>query len=87
MQRCIRDNKGRFAKHEWDTSYFDAIAVSNKEMRTVVRKCNRCGQIQNIQGYRYMVSKVSDENKWMVPMDVMHEKNEILADAEFIEVT
>lgn len=85
MIRCIRDNKGRFTKHEWDIPYFDGIAISNREMRKVVRNCGRCGQTQEIQGYRYLVSITPEENKWLIPVDVMDEKNEILTGAEWIE--
>lgn len=85
MKRCNRDKKGRHQKHKWSISYDRAISLSNKRRSPIVRKCVRCPQTQRIEGYLSRCRDVAKEDLWMIPRDIMAEKNEIIADAVWKE--
>lgn len=82
MIRCNRDNKGRFARHQWDMSFMQAIS-SDAEFRT----CIRCGAQPLITKLvRYMAKKQDQIDTFLDGIcNVMGEKNEILTDMPWKE--
>ena len=76
MSRCIRDVNGRFAKHEPDMSFLEAVS---KDAEFVI--CKRCGRKTIITG----LMKLCAKQQKIDILPIMKESNEILEDAEFIE--
>ena len=51
MRRCIRNEKGQFAKHDW-------LELVEYEKGGGHRECNRCGHKSIFSGFDLMLRKV-----------------------------
>lgn len=74
---CKRDDKGRFARHEFDMTFMEAIS---KDAEYIT--CKRCGRRKVITN---LIKLIHRKPFSLTFAPVLSEKNEILTDLEFKE--